>query len=204
MRRCRRRSRRASRRPAPRSRLLGSVWASLIATDRCYHLARVYGLLNQFDKALVVNDHASLYLRQTRTALSLEGANDENATESFPELTPAALDDLSGLITAQREQLTKAWYAHNTAPPPSKETLGMSDLSIGDANATAAKKNPVFDISYNYVTETDVAALEALAEGQEVPVKEVEMEEAPATSVEAPEVNVAEPPKKKGLWGLWR
>jgi hypothetical protein len=155
----------------------------------------------------LVNDHASLYLRQTRTALSLEVPH-QDTSEDFPPVSAADLDAMAQELTSQREGLIKSWYNFKNAPSTSKETLGLSELSL--AEGSMVKKHPVFDISYNYVTEFDLASLQARAEGQQAPIEEVQMEE--AKPVETPAAKVAQiegqaeadTPKKRGIWGLWR
>lgn len=170
---------------------------------RCFYLAKVYALLKALDKAALVNDHASLYLRQTRTALALEQPYQTMAQEFMP-LVLADLDKFERGISGQRSDIIQAWYRAQTAPE-TKEGLDLSDLTLQDG-PVPVKKQTVFDISYNYVAEFQLAEIADRAAG--VAPKQIAEDVEMAAPEPEPEVATpaakVETPKKRGIWGLWR
>ena len=179
---------------------------ALTLTCSCQYLGSVYGLLESFEKALIINDHASLYVRQARSALSLEGVADEEG--SLGPLSTADLDEVDSHIKSQRDRLSKDWFAHvsdaERKPSGDLEEVGLSELSL-QSKASEKKKPLVFDISYNYAVEADLARIGARARGEVQEEPKVAPTPVEPTPIEVDDTPAPKPsaPARKGIWGLF-
>lgn len=121
---------------------------------RAYYLACVYGLLHSFDKALILNEHASLFLRRASGYMDLSSQFDHPALE-LPSCD-SQIDE--ALLASQRDRLAKEWSHY----VPAEDEVGLSKLSLEGKG----KKGPtVFDISFNYAMAVDGDAVKARGTG---------------------------------------
>lgn len=146
---------------------------------RAHYLAGVYGLLGSFEKALIINEHASLFIRQATSGLSLEPLHiDEDDLLALPPFTAVGMTKLDNLLTEQKDRLGKNWFLAEQQGEKD-DIAGLDSLTL--APTKKQKKGPlVFDITYNYASEVDGELLAARAQGETgVKAKEnVQMQEA--------------------------
>lgn len=159
---------------AERSVLTCFVLPALINPTRAHYLALVYGLLQSFDKALILNEHASLFLRQAAGGVTIDSNFDQSSLE-LPSCTSPQIKQLEADLAQQHDRLSKDWFV--SVPAEAGDEVGLSKLSLESGSNN--KKGPlVFDISFNYAQATDMDAI--AARGQELGTVPTEQQAAPA------------------------
>lgn len=142
----------------------------------------------KYAETLSLIQHATIYLRETRSTLSLF-SEDPISTAYYP-LTPSDLDDLESNISEDGLRIKTEWFTCNGG-------------SI-DADSKAYKKPLFFDIALNYV-QLDMDRLQERA-GKAVAPAPVPVQAVPAKSrleeVARPETPEPQAPAKGGLSSL--
>lgn len=120
--------------------LASAVEARLTFTKarRCSYLAQCYVAVKKYAEALSLIQHATIYLRETRSTLSIFSEDPISAgSPAYYPLTSSDLDVLESTITQDGLTIKNEWFAYNGG-------------SINADNKTY-KKPLFFDIALNYV-----------------------------------------------------
>lgn len=120
--------------------LASAVEARLTFTKarRCSYLAQCYVAVKKYAEALSLIQHATIYLRETRSTLSIFSEDPISAgSPAYYPLTSSDLDVLESTITQDGLTIKNEWFAYNGG-------------SI-DADNKTYKKPLFFDIALNYV-----------------------------------------------------
>lgn len=201
------------------------VGLTFLPFTRCYYLAAVYRLLQKFEEAFTLNEHASLYVRQAGSTLALElqsDSRDIRIVDDLPPLDANALQTISTECERQASDIQKAWYSASLDPeesrPKDDEGPDLANLSL--SNKPAKSKRPLFfDIAYNYAIAIDTDAIGRRARGDADPdaasvpqqaqkvaaqafesVAKTVTPSAAASPEQAAGSNAA-PAPRKGIWG---
>ncbi|OJA13896.1 hypothetical protein AZE42_09666 [Rhizopogon vesiculosus] len=149
--------------------LASAVEARLTFTKakRCSYLAQCYVATKKYAEALSLIQHAAIYLRETRSTLSLFSEDPvSSATPAYYPLTPSDLDSLESTISQDGLTIKNEWFTYNGG-------------SI-DADNKTHKKPLFFDIALNYV-QLDMDRLQERAGKAPAPVP-VPVQAVPAKS----------------------
>ncbi|KAG2160209.1 uncharacterized protein EDB93DRAFT_1244961 [Suillus bovinus] len=173
--------------------LAAAVEARLTFTKarRCSYLAQCYVAVKKYAEALSLIQHATIYLRETRSTLSIFSEDlISSASPPYYPLTSSDLDALESTITQDGLTIKNEWFAYNGG-------------SI-DADNKTYKKPLFFDIALNYV-QLDMDRLLERAGKAPAPVL-VTVQAVPAKSrleeVVRPETPEPQAPAKGGLSSL--
>ncbi|KAI6028980.1 hypothetical protein EDC04DRAFT_2715735 [Pisolithus marmoratus] len=118
--------------------LASAVEARLTFTKarRCSYLAQCYVAVKRYAEAMVLIQHATLHLRETRSTLStIEGV--ATAMDATYDLSSGTVDGLDASISEASPSVKKEWFAYN------------GGTVNGDPKAY--QKPLFFDIALNYV-----------------------------------------------------
>ncbi|KAG1832905.1 hypothetical protein DFJ58DRAFT_229342 [Suillus subalutaceus] len=148
--------------------LASAVEARLTFTKarRCSYLAQCYVAVKKYAEALSLIQHATIYLRETRSTLSIFSEDPiSSGSPAYYPLTSSDLDALESTITQDGLTIKNEWFAYNGG-------------SI-DADNKTYKKPLFFDIALNYVQldmdrlqeRAGKASAPALVPAQAVPAK---------------------------------
>ena len=120
--------------------LASSIDARIAFTNarRCVYLAQCYSAVKKFGEALTLLQHATIYIRETTSSLSLSESDVINSTE--PNFFPLKDEDIKGiesLVASHGLQYKQDWFAHNGGAV--------------DADPSSYKKPLFFNIALNYI-----------------------------------------------------
>lgn len=173
--------------------LASAVEARLTFTKarRCSYLSQCYVAVKRYAEALSLIQHATIYLRETRSTLSIFSEDPiSSGSPAYYPLTSSDLDILESTITQDGLTIKNEWFAYNGG-------------SI-DADNKTYKKPLFFDIALNYV-QLDMDRLQERAGKASAPVL-VPVQAVPAKSrlEEVARPNTPEPqvPARGGLSSL--
>lgn len=173
--------------------LASAVEARLTFTKarRCSYLSQCYVAVKRYAEALSLIQHATIYLRETRSTLSVFSEDPiSSGSPAYYPLTSSDLDILESTITQDGLTIKNEWFAYNGG-------------SI-DADNKTYKKPLFFDIALNYV-QLDMDRLQERAGKASAPVL-VPVQAVPAKSrlEEVARPNTPEPqvPARGGLSSL--
>lgn len=173
--------------------LASAVEARLTFTKarRCSYLSQCYVAVKKYAEALSLIQHATIYLRETRSTLSIFSEDPiSSGSPAYYPLTSSDLDILESTITQDGLTIKNEWFAYNGG-------------SI-DADNKTYKKPLFFDIALNYV-QLDMDRLQERAGKASAPVL-VPVQAVPAKSrlEEVARPNTPEPqvPARGGLSSL--
>ncbi|KAG2740978.1 hypothetical protein P692DRAFT_20859351 [Suillus brevipes Sb2] len=173
--------------------LASAVEARLTFTKarRCSYLSQCYVAVKKYAEALSLIQHATIYLRETRSTLSIFSEDPiSSGSPAYYPLTSSDLDILESTITQDGLTIKNEWFAYNGG-------------SI-DADNKTYKKPLFFDIALNYV-QLDMDRLQERAGKASAPVL-VPVQAVPAKSrlEEVARPNTPEPqvPARGGLTSL--
>lgn len=173
--------------------LASAVEARLTFTKarRCSYLSQCYVAVKKYVEALSLIQHATIYLRETRSTLSIFSEDPiSSGSPAYYPLTSSDLDILESTITQDGLTIKNEWFAYNGG-------------SI-DADNKTYKKPLFFDIALNYV-QLDMDRLQERAGKASAPVL-VPVQAVPAKSrlEEVARPNTPEPqvPARGGLSSL--
>ncbi|KAG0703075.1 hypothetical protein DFH29DRAFT_850870 [Suillus ampliporus] len=173
--------------------LASAVEARLTFTKarRCSYLAQCYVAVKKYAEALSLIQLATIYLRETRSTLSI--FSEDPGSSTYYPLTPSDLDALESTITQDGLTIKNEWFAYNGG-------------SI-DADNKTYKKPLFFDIALNYV-QLDMDRLQERAGKAPAPavVPVQPVQPAPARSrleeVARPQTPEPQAPARGGLSSL--
>lgn len=173
--------------------LASAVEARLTFTKarRCSYLSQCYVAVKKYAEALSLIQHATIYLRETRSTMSIFSEDPiSSGSPAYYPLTSSDLDILESTITQDGLTIKNEWFAYNGG-------------SI-DADNKTYKKPLFFDIALNYV-QLDMDRLQERAGKASAPVL-VPVQAVPAKSrlEEVARPNTPEPqvPARGGLSSL--
>ena len=119
---------------------------SFSKAQRCQYLARSYAAAKRYAEALSLTQHASIHIRESRTAQSLlpspSPADDPITSSSLPfyVLDASALDTLESTLASEGTQYKKDWFGYNGGD------------ATGTVDRKTHKKPLFFDIALNYIS----------------------------------------------------
>lgn len=173
--------------------LASAVEARLTFTKarRCSYLAQCYVAVKKYAEALSLIQHATIYLRETRSTLSIFSEDPiSSGSPPYYPLTSSDLDALESTITQDGLTIKNEWFAYNGG-------------SI-DADNKTYKKPLFFDIALNYV-QLDMDRLQERAGKVSAPAL-VPVQTVPAKSrledVARPKTPEPQAPARGGLSSL--
>lgn len=173
--------------------LASAVEARLTFTKarRCSYLSQCYVAVKKYAEALSLIQHATIYLRETRSTLSIFSEDPiSSGSPAYYPLTSSDLDVLESTITQDGLTIKNEWFAYNGG-------------SI-DADNKTYKKPLFFDIALNYV-QLDMDRLQERAGKASAPVL-VPVQAVPAKSrleeVARPKTPEPQAPARGGLSSL--
>lgn len=173
--------------------LASAVEARLTFTKarRCSYLSQCYVAVKKYAEALSLIQHATIYLRETRSTLSIFSEDPiSSGSPAYYPLTSSDLDVLESTITQDGLTIKNEWFAYNGG-------------SI-DADNKTYKKPLFFDIALNYV-QLDMDRLQERAGKVSAPVL-VPVQAVPAKSrleeVARPKTPEPQAPARGGLSSL--
>ncbi|KAG1889230.1 hypothetical protein F4604DRAFT_1915092 [Suillus subluteus] len=173
--------------------LASAVEARLTFTKarRCSYLAQCYVAVKKYAEALSLIQHATIYLRETRSTLSIFSEDPiSSGSPAYYPLTSSDLDALESTITQDGLTIKNEWFAYNGG-------------SI-DADNKTYKKPLFFDIALNYV-QLDMDRLQERAGKASAPAL-VPVQAVPAKSrleeVARPKTPEPQAPARGGLSSL--
>ncbi|KAI0706202.1 hypothetical protein BC835DRAFT_1302556 [Cytidiella melzeri] len=113
------------------------VRISFSKARRCRYLARSYSLVKKYAEALSLMQHASIHLREARSAQSLlPSPSDDPISSSFYSLSPSAIPSLEAELDGESLKCKKDWFTYNggntTAGEPFKKPL-FFDIALNYA-----------------------------------------------------------------------
>ncbi|KAG1908575.1 uncharacterized protein F5891DRAFT_19672 [Suillus fuscotomentosus] len=173
--------------------LAAAVEARLTFTKarRCSYLAHCYVAVKKYAEALSLIQHATIYLRETRSTLSIFSEDPiSSASPAYYPLTSSDLDALESVITQDGLTIKNEWFAYNGG-------------SI-DADNKTYKKPLFFDIALNYVQLDMDRLLERAGKASAPPLVPVQAVPAKSRLEEVARPKTPEPqaPAKGGLSSL--
>ncbi|KIP04452.1 hypothetical protein PHLGIDRAFT_129510 [Phlebiopsis gigantea 11061_1 CR5-6] len=127
---------------------------SFTKSRRCQYLAKAYVATKKYAEALTLMQHATIYVRESQSALHLLPSPEEDPISAselpFYTLASETLNELQVELDADSLKCKKDWFSYN------------GGAAVGLADRAAHKKPLFFDIALNYI-ELDMDRLQERA-----------------------------------------